>query len=284
MAGRSVFISGLGLMGGSLAAALSKAGWQVRLHHRRPEVAAEAAVRGWGVAAGSIKEARDTDLAVVCTPILAIESQVRALARAGARVITDVGSAKAGLVLAMYDLASTYIGSHPMAGSHLQGLANADPLLFQGRLAIVTPTPASPAAAVALVEELWRAAGCRLMRLDAYEHDRAVAEASHLPHILASAAAAQLGEAAAPVAASGFRDTTRVAGSSPALWAEILLSNADAVAAGLQRAHAHLAQLRTALAAHDQAAVVRWLTLGQDGRSRFERRQEPDPGQRPPPA
>jgi prephenate dehydrogenase len=274
MSARTVVISGLGLMGGSLAGALTAAGWRVLLHHRRPEVAATAARLGWGTAVAGLGAAAAADIAVVCTPVLAIAEQVRELARHGARVITDVGSTKAALVAALGDLAATYVGSHPMAGSHLQGLGHADPRLYRGRLTIVTPTPATPAPALALVEELWRDAGCRLLRLDARLHDRAVAEASHLPHILASAAAAQLGAEAAPVAANGFRDATRIAGGSPALWAEILLSNAEAIGEGLARSADRLAALRAALAVGDRPAVERWLEEGRAGRARFERAQD----------
>jgi prephenate dehydrogenase len=147
--------------------------------------------------------------------------------------------------------------------------------LYQGKVAIITPTLATPAGATAVVEELWHAAGCRLIRLAPDQHDRLVAEASHLPHVLAAAVAMDLSAAAAPLAATGFRDTTRVAAGSPEIWAEILLANHDAVTRGIARAQQHLDDLKTAIASGDQTAVERWLAAGGAGRARFEAAQPP---------
>jgi prephenate dehydrogenase len=162
-----------------------------------------------------------------------------------------------------------------MAGSHLQGLEHASAELYRGRVAILTPTAATLTAAIDLVEQLWRAVGSRVVRMDPDLHDRAVAEASHLPHLLACAAAAQLGDGAAPLCAGGFRDTTRVAGSSPAMWAEILATNAAAVGDGIDATIERLHQLRAALMRGDQATVERWLGEGHAGRERYERATRP---------
>jgi prephenate dehydrogenase len=273
MSGRSILVSSLGLMGGSLAAALSAQGWRVWLHHRRPEVARAAAAKGWGTAVAEPAEARDAELAVVCTPVSAIPAAVRAIAAETRAVITDVGSSKAWLCRELADLAPRFVGSHPMAGSHRAGFEHADPELYRDRVCIVTPAAASPPAAVALVEELWQAAGSRVVRLDPDAHDRAVAEASHVPHVLACAAAAQLGERAAPLAAGGFRDVSRIAASSPAMWADILLTNAAAISEGLARTTARLESLRSALARGDRATVEAWLADGRQGRERYDRAQ-----------
>ncbi len=270
--GPTVLVHGLGLMGGSLAAALSAAGWTVLLHHRRPEVAHDAARRGYGTAIEALAEAAIADIAVVCTPVGTIPVEVRRVMAATRAIVTDVGSTKGTICRDLADQ-PRFVGSHPMAGSHLQGLAAADARLYHGRLAIVTPTPATPAAALALVEQLWAAVGSRVVRLDPDLHDRAVAQASHLPHLLACAAAAQLGGEAAPLAASGFRDTTRVAAGSPKLWADILAHNAPAVGAALDLAMAGLIELRAALARGDAAALEAWLEAARAGRSRFERSQ-----------
>jgi len=274
---RCVLISGLGLMGGSLAAALSAAGWRVLLHHRRYEVTQAAAARGWGEALRELDQAGAAQLAVVCTPISAIAAQVRAIAAATSALITDVGSTKQQLVHELADLPSRYLGSHPMAGSHLHGLEHATPELYRQRTAIITPTAASSAASVALVSALWQAAGCRVAVLSPEIHDRVVAQASHLPHILASATAAQLSAAAAPVAATGFRDATRIAAAAAPLWADILLSNAPAVLEAIQATQAHVHGLSAALAQGDRAAVEAWLELGVAGRQRFEAVQPPGP-------
>lgn len=266
----TVLISGLGLMGGSLAGALSAAGWPVLLHHRRPGPAAAAAARGWGRALDHLEDGVSADLAVVCTPVSVIGPTVRALAAATKAVITDVGSTKARLCSELVDLNDRFVGSHPMAGSHRTGLDAADPLLYRNRVVITTPTASTPPAALALIEQMWLAAGARLLRLTPIDHDRTVAEASHLPHILACVTAAGLSTAAAPVAAGGFRDTTRVAASAPSLWADILLDNRDAVGRCLAEVDDRIDQLRRALAAGDAAAVTAWLAEGSAGRQRYE--------------
>ena len=264
----SVVITGLGLMGGSLAAALSRAGWSVDVHHHRPEVASAAAARGWGRAIQDFSEST-AQVAVICTPVSTIPAIAKQIAIAlPSAAITDVGSTKGALCTAITE--PRFVGSHPMCGSHLQGLAHADPHLYQGRLTILTPTATTDGAALTLVRRLWHAAGCRLLETDPNTHDRLVAEASHLPHILASLTASQLTAAAAPVAAGGFRDSTRIAGASSDLWADILASNASAIAPLLQVASERLAELSDHLAKGDHAAIARWLAAGRDGRQRFD--------------
>lgn len=270
----SVLISGLGLMGGSLAAALTGAGWEVWLHHRRPEPVADAVARGWGRAADDAPaRAARCDVTVVCTPVPVIAATARWLAAQGG-VVTDVGSVKGALCAELAELgrAGRFVGSHPMAGSHLQGLAHAQPGLYRDCLTLVTPIAGTPPAAVAAVEALWRAVGSRVLRIAPDAHDRAVVAASHLPHVLAAAAAAALDGEALPLAASGFRDTTRVAAGSPALWAGILLANRDAVRAGIADARTRLAALDAALATGDEAVVRAWLEAGRAGRARFDAR------------
>ena len=270
----SVLISSLGLMGGSLAAALSRVGWPVLLHHRRPEVAVRAQELGYGKAVTDLTSAlAQTDVVVICAPVSAIAPTIRLMANLHPRpVFTDVGSVKGSICNELHDLASSgrFVGSHPMAGSHLLGIDHARADLYHGCMTILTPLLQTPAEPVTLVEKLWRAVGSRLCRLTPEDHDRAVAEASHVPHVLASLAARQLGAIAAPVAATGFRDTTRIAGGSPDLWSDILLHNRQVVNQSLSAARAHLSALEQALASDDAAAVRAWLEAGCEGRRRFE--------------
>lgn len=274
MSSPTVLISSLGLMGGSLAAALTRIGWPVLLHHRRPEVALRGQELGYGKAvedlAGSLAHA---DLVVVCTPVGVIAETVRSMAALHARpVFTDVGSVKGSICRDLADLARSgrFVGSHPMAGSHRQGIDHARADLYHDCMTALTPLPETPAEPVALVERLWRSVGARVCRYTPDDHDRAVVEASHLPHVMASVTAAQLSASAAQLAAGGFRDTTRVAAGSPDLWADILLHNRQAVQAGLAHCRAELLALEKALAAGSTADVRQWLDQGKLGRSRFE--------------
>ncbi len=266
----SVLISGLGLMGGSLAAVLSSAGWRVFLHHHRSVVARDAQARGWGQAVDSFQAAADADLAVVCTPVSVIAPTVRAIAAATNALITDVGSTKGGMCAELADLGPRFIGSHPMCGSHRQGLGNADPELYRGRVVLITPTFSSPTADVERIADLWRAAGSRVLQLSPADHDRVVAEASHLPHVLASLTASLLTPDAVPVCAGGFRDATRIAAAAPDLWVDILLANRDAMRPLLASARKRLDALDAALAAGDGPAVRAWLAEGRAGRQRFD--------------
>ena len=271
----SVLISGLGLMGGSLAACLNSAGWRVFLHHHRPTVALDAQARGWGQAVAHFNAAATVDLAVVCTPVSIIAPTVRAIAAATSALITDVGSTKAGICTELSDLGPRFIGSHPMCGSHRQGLGNADPELYRGRVAMVTPTAHSRPADIERIEHLWRSAGSRTLRTTPETHDRLVAEASHLPHVLASLTASLLTSEAVPLCAGGFRDATRIAAAGPDLWVDILLANRDAMLPLLSTARERLHQLEAALLAGDGPTVRTWLAAGHAGRQRFDDAQQP---------
>jgi prephenate dehydrogenase len=150
-----------------------------------------------------------------------------------------------------------------MAGSHATGLRNARADLFVGAACVLTPTPATPPAALERVRGFWAALGARLHERDPARHDAEVAWVSHLPHAIAFAYAAGL--AGAPPAAfalkgAGFRDFTRIAASDPELWADILTTNAKALAGPLARASAALARLAHAIEAGELDAVQRILS------------------------
>lgn len=265
-----VLVTGLGLMGGSLAAALSEAGVAVLLHHHRQSVAIAAAERGWGTPVAALADAAHAQIAVVCTPVGIIAKTVLQLIADTNALITDVGSTKGDLCAELGDVADRFVGSHPMCGSHLQGLANADAQLYRQRLTLLTPLAKTPEALTAAIENMWHIVGSRTQRLTPETHDRIVAEASHLPHILASVTASLLSAEAAPVCASGFRDATRIAGGSPELWLDILLANRGAVRSLLARSRERLGALEAALATGDAVAIKQWLAAGKAGRQRFD--------------
>jgi prephenate dehydrogenase len=269
---------GVGLIGGSIGLAARRRGVAERVVgvDRDPGVL-ECALAG-GILDETVQEvaaaAARADLVVVCTPVDHIGAMVLAAAaacRPGA-VLTDAGSTKAAIVEAVRGRLPpgvAFVGSHPLAGSEKHGPEHACADLLEGRLVVVTPTPQTGEAALAAVCGFWKALGARVRLMEAGEHDQALALTSHLPHLLASALAGTLPPDLYELTATGFRDTTRLASSSPALWTAIFQSNRDAVLATLAHFEEHLGRFRQALAAADAAALNALLQLGKTVRDRL---------------
>jgi cyclohexadieny/prephenate dehydrogenase len=271
-----VAVVGLGLLGGSLAGAARARGVAKRVVgvSRGRETAAAAVSAGLAdegtadLAAG----VAGADLVVLCTPVSAMAETLRRAAPqlAPGAIVTDVGSVKARLVDTLPGLLPPgvhYVGAHPMAGSHHTGLRHARKDLFEGAACVQTPTASTPPAALARVRGFWGALGARLFERDPAQHDAQVAWVSHLPHAVAFAYAASL--AAAPAEAfalrgTGFRDFTRIAASDPELWADILATNAKALAGPLAASAQALARLARAIEAEDAAAVHRFLAAASE--------------------
>jgi cyclohexadieny/prephenate dehydrogenase len=271
-----VAVVGLGLLGGSVAGAARARGVAKRVVgvSRGRDTAAAA------VAAGLADEATadlaagvaGADLVVLCTPVFAMAETLRRAAPhlANGALVTDVGSVKGRLVETLPGLlppGACYVGAHPMAGSHHTGLRHARPDLFEGAACVLTPTAATPPAALARVRAFWAALGARTFERDPAAHDAEVAWVSHLPHAVAFAYAASLAGAPAPafqLKGGGFRDFTRIAASDPELWADILATNAKALAGPLAAAGAALGALARAIEADDASAVHRFLSAASE--------------------
>jgi len=271
-----VSVIGLGLLGGSVAAAARRAGvaevvaGASRSQEAREHALAHACVDEVGSA---VEVAGGADLVILATPVFAMAEVVREIAPILRRdaLVSDVGSVKAGLVENLPGLLPagvTYIGSHPMAGSHERGIESARPDLFEGAACIVTEGPAAGRKRIA---NFWKALGARVVLRDAAAHDAQVAWTSHVPHALAFAFAASL-EASPPgsedVAGSGFRDFTRIAHSEPELWADILTANRKALAAPLAEVARTLGALGRAIESDDSETVEQWITRARDALAR----------------
>ncbi len=221
-------IVGLGLIGGSLGLDLRSLGHQVLGVSRQERTCRIAVARGAAdEAATDLALLSDTDLIFICTPIAHIRSTVSQLIPhiSLATILTDVGSVKAAIVQEIAPLWSNFVGGHPMAGTAESGIEAAQHGLFAGNPYVLTPTEATPPAAIALIESILRPLQVRLYQCQPEAHDRAVAWISHLPVITsASLIAACLSESdpnvlklAQALASSGFRDTSRVGGGNPEL-------------------------------------------------------------------
>lgn len=161
-----------------------------------------------------------------------------------------------------------------MAGAEKMGVAHARADLFDGALCVVTPTPRSDPAAVARVEALWKGVGMRLLRLDAGLHDQLVARSSHLPHLVATLLADCVLDPQAPaeqalLCANGFRDTTRVASSSPEMWRDIALANREPLGQALDALSEQLAAARQALASGNATMLSELFRRAKERRDRW---------------
>ncbi|HYU40891.1 MAG TPA: prephenate dehydrogenase/arogenate dehydrogenase family protein [Vicinamibacteria bacterium] len=245
----TVAIVGLGLVGGSLARALSGAGYRV-IGHDRPLVLRQA------VAAGAIAvAARSVPLAVAEADIVVLAASPRTNRRLLAQVarkvrpgatLTDVGSVKRGICGdARRRGLAQFVGGHPMAGREVSGFAASTPDLFHGRRWILTPDSATTPTALRAVRALVRAAGARPVVMTPAEHDRAVAFLSHVPQVVAwalfgAARSDRVAKRHLDVAGPAFRDMTRLARSPRALWREILRENRGEVRQALAALRAAL--------------------------------------------
>jgi len=277
-----VAIVGLGLMGGSLAAALRGGGSFPRRCRRvvgivrRPDAAVAAA--SWVDAVTTdLGALASADIVVLATPvriILELLPTAAAIMRPGA-LLTDLGSTKDRIVRVMSSLPGevAVAGGHPMCGKEAGGLAAADAALFAGAPYILCPVPGRPPLAIERLRHLAARLGARPRVLDAPAHDRLVAAVSHVPYLSAVSlvlAAEQLATVAGPavweIAAGGFRDTTRVAAGETEMWRDILLTNSAEVLAQLDRLSTTLLSLREAIGSADAERLAALITDAQHRR------------------
>ncbi len=246
-----VVVIGVGLIGASIGSALTAQGWPVHLRDAKSSHARVAETLGAGSTA--TPEAGDVDLVVVAVPPRALATVVRdALEAYPNAAVTDVGSVKAEVLATVWghrDL-HRYVGSHPMAGTQHSGPTAARPDLFADRTWVITPHRRADPGAVRTVTRLALACGARTVTMDVDDHDAAVARVSHLPHLMSVLTAGHLttiGEQDLALAGPGLRDVTRIAGSDPGLWEQILTANSAAVLAELRQVGAELDQLIEAI-------------------------------------
>lgn len=224
--------------------------------------------------------AKGADLVMLAVPILTMPATLAAMLPhlPDDAVITNVGSVKGWVVRELEPMlkpAMSLVAAHPVAGKETTGAAAADRNLFVDRRVIVTPSASSTAQATGKIEELWRATGARVERMDPDAHDRTLALASHLPQIVASALAAALadervaGKLAAEFGAGGLRDTTRIAASSSEMWRDICLANREAILAAVRLFGATLAQFERLIDAGDGEALAALFERGRAMRQRL---------------
>ena len=276
---RRIAVVGVGLIGGSIAAALK----------RLPDapsvlgIDVDAAGLAYALVAGFIDEASlvdepsalawlsddGVDLVVLATPARCAVDWLHRLGESGFRgVVTDVASTKSGVLAAAKDALpdpSRFVGGHPMAGSERSGVTAARADLFDGAYWLLTPAVDTDPDVYSSMHALVSAIGARVISVDAASHDEAVAIVSHVPHVTAAAlvglAAAHSGERGElmRLAAGGFKDTTRIAAGSADLWTGICLDNAAALTDGLEELRERLAHFESLVRGRDAEAIRAWL-------------------------
>ncbi len=265
---KRVTILGVGLLGGSIGLACKSATSSCKIigyGHRLQTLQRALEIGAIDECTQDLAAAvRDSELIILCTPVGLFPEILRQIAPllASGTVVTDVGSTKRSIVQAAQRHLpphAHFVGSHPMAGSEKRGVEFAKTDLFRNALCITTPTPKTNPHALALVEDFWQTLGMRITRLSPREHDRLLANISHLPHLLAAALIALQPDKALPLAGKGFLDTTRIAGGDGPLWRDILLDNRDNLAASIGRLQKQLQSLQSLLKKGNGPALTAWL-------------------------
>jgi prephenate dehydrogenase len=259
-------IFGVGLIGGSIALALKQAGAGphiVGIGRAGDALQAALDMAVIDAAETSASAVADADIVIIATPVAQTPDILRAIAPHlnDRTIITDVGSTKSDIIQQAESILggrnTQFVPGHPIAGAEKSGVGAARADLFSGKNIVLTPTAQTSQYAIKKVRDLWEATGALVSEMPASQHDSIFAAVSHLPHLLAFALVDELASRpnAAQLfdfAASGFRDFTRIAGSSPEMWRDISLANRDAL---LQEINAY----------QDELAALAGLLQKQDG-------------------
>jgi prephenate dehydrogenase len=276
-----IAVIGVGLIGGSIGlAARERLGAEVAGFSRRDETLVSALERGAvDHAANDVADAvAAADAAFVCVPVGLLPAtigEVLAAAPEGC-VVSDVGSTKRSVVTAIDD--ERFVGGHPLAGAETTGVEHARADLFDGATWYLTPTERTSGVLYERLHRLVHGLGARPAAIDADTHDRILATVSHLPHVLANVLVAQAASALEtgphpperlPATGPSFRDATRVAGASSAIWTDIYLSNRDALGAQLDDTIERLSAVRAALDDADADRLTAWNDSAAEDRRRL---------------
>lgn len=280
MAGKTVVVSGVGLIGGSVGLALRQAGRVKtviglgrnvqRLDEAVRRGAVDQATTDWPAALAQ------ADIVVLCGPVSTIAEQARTAWQHRASdeiLITDAGSTKQRIAQEIEQtpgLAQAFVGGHPIAGSERSGVEAARPDLFRNRTCVITPTAQTCPARLAVVRALWQSLGSRVVEMPPDEHDQALAYTSHLPHVLAAALAGVVPVELHPLTAGAFRDMTRIAAADGDLWRDIFLANRDSLDKTVEETIRALLNFREILKNESSTELADWWNRARRQRQAYE--------------
>ena len=278
-------ILGVGLIGGSLARALRRAGvCDTIIGFGRNENNLKKAVQLGVIDDYSLQAAaavKDADMIVLATPLSTIDALFAELAGAipAGATITDAGSAKHSVIKAAasnlsHEQFQRFIPGHPIAGTEKSGVEASFAELYEDHLVILTPTDEQYAGHTGIVARMWEATGARVVTMPVEHHDQILAATSHLPHMLAYAlvdclAGMQDRDEIFQYAAGGFADFTRIASSSPRMWADICMANRDYLVQVLEQFDQHLVDIKEAIAAGNSDLLLDIFTRAKAARDQF---------------
>ena len=233
---------GCGLMGGSFALAMKRAGLVKRVvgYSKSPSTTERA--RQMGVidveAPSALLAVSGADIVLIAVPVAATEATFKAIKHlvTANMLVMDVGSTKREVIdagrRALREHIGSFVPAHPITGKEVSGVDNADPDLYVGRQVILTPIERTLTVQLQKAVDVWTALGCRVLKMSPEQHDAAFAAVSHLPHLIAFALMNAIsgqpqGQDYLSLAGPGFRDFTRIAASDPKVWRDILVSNRE---------------------------------------------------------
>ena len=282
-------IIGCGLMGGSFALALKRAGLVKRVvgYSKSPSTTDKAKRLGVIDAAveSALQAVAGSDIVLIAVPVGATENVFRAIAQLVEPhvLVMDVGSTKVDVVDAarrtLKDRIRSFVPAHPIAGREVSGVTNADPSLYVDRQVILTPLAENLPELLSKASAAWSAVGARVSETTAQQHDAALAAVSHLPHLIAFAflnGITQQSDAneLLSLAGPGFRDFTRIGASDPSVWRDILLSNRAELAKQLQQFRLALDDIEAKMMEGDGASLEN--LIREASRARTDWRLEPE--------
>jgi prephenate dehydrogenase len=261
---------GCGLMGGSFAMALKKAGLVKRVvgYSKSPSTTERA--RSLGIidieAPSALLAVSGADIVLIAVPVSATEASFKAIKHlvTPEMLIMDVGSTKRDVIDAarrsLREHVGLFVPAHPITGKEVSGVENADADLYVGKQVILTPIDRTLPAQLQKATELWTRLGCKVLTMSPEQHDAAYAAVSHLPHLIAFALMNAIsgqpeGQDYLSLAGPGFRDFTRIAASEPKVWRDILLANREELLAQSQIFQRNLQALEVMISSGNAQAL-----------------------------
>lgn len=265
---RQITVMGLGLLGGSISLAVLRSFARVKVvgYTHRPSTRARA--RGLAVATEVVdclkSSVSEADIVILATPIVTFEKIFSEIADAlpSGCIVTDVGSTKVmphRWAARKLPKRVHYVGSHPIAGSEQRGVEFARDDLFEGAMCILTTTKKTNRQSVQILKKFWSKLGCSVKLMTPTEHDRIFANVSHVPHVMAAALINANSSEELKFAGKGFIDTSRIASGPANIWADVLLTNANNTARGIDKIIAELVKLKKAMKKENKREIEKLL-------------------------